>query len=64
LSMSGQASCADVRMIASHHLATIRAKLAELAGLEAILSETVARCAGDATPVCPVLDILDTDRGA
>jgi MerR family mercuric resistance operon transcriptional regulator len=61
---SGQASCADVREIASLHLANVRAKLADLARLEALLSETVAKCTGNKTPPCPVLDILDTARGA
>jgi MerR family mercuric resistance operon transcriptional regulator len=61
---SGQASCAEVREIASLHLANVRAKLADLARLEAVLSETVARCVGDVAVACPVLDILDTERGA
>lgn len=61
---SGGASCAEVREIASLHLASVRAKLADLARLEAILSETVGQCTGNVTPVCPVLDILDTERGA
>jgi MerR family transcriptional regulator, mercuric resistance operon regulatory protein len=57
---SGPASCAEVREIASLHLASVRAKLADLAKLEAVLSETVARCAVNITPVCPLLDIFDT----
>jgi MerR family transcriptional regulator, mercuric resistance operon regulatory protein len=55
---SGRASCEEARGIASHHLAGVRAKLADLARLEAVLSETVAKCAANATPQCPVLDIL------
>ena len=61
---SGRASCAEVQEIAGHHLASVRAKLADLTRLEAVLSETVAQCAGNLTPVCPVLDILDNERGA
>jgi len=59
---SGRASCAEVREIASLHLANVRAKLADLAGLEAVLSETVGRCTANITPVCPVLGILDPER--
>ena len=61
---SGRASCAEVREIASHHLAGIRAKLADLARLEAVLSKTVAQCVSNVTPACPVLDILDAERDA
>lgn len=59
---SRRASCAEVRKIASLHLVSVRAKLADLARLETILSETVAQCAGNLTPKCPVLDILDSER--
>jgi DNA-binding transcriptional MerR regulator len=59
---SGRASCAEVREIASGHLAKVRAKLADLARLEAVLSETVGQCAANISPVCPVLGILDTER--
>ena len=59
---SGRASCAEVREIASRHLANVRAKLADLARLEAVLSETVGQCAANMTPVCPVLSVLDTER--
>jgi MerR family mercuric resistance operon transcriptional regulator len=59
---SGRASsCAEVREIASQHLVSVRAKLADLARLEAVLSETVAQCEGNLTPQCPVLDILDSE---
>lgn len=59
LGAPGDASCAEVEEIASAHLASVRAKLADLARLEAILASAVAQCTGDAAPVCPVLDILD-----
>lgn len=57
-----RASCADVHKIASAHLAKVRSKLSDLARLEAILAETVTRCADGAAPDCPVLDILDVGR--
>jgi MerR family mercuric resistance operon transcriptional regulator len=59
LGAPGDASCAEVKEIASEHLEGVRAKLADLVRLEAVLAEAVAQCAGDAAPVCPVLDILD-----
>jgi MerR family transcriptional regulator, mercuric resistance operon regulatory protein len=62
LDWPGRASCAEVREIASLHLANVRTKLADLARLEAVLSETVAQCEGNLTPQCPVLDILDGER--
>ena len=59
---SRRASCQEVRTIASLHLANVRAKLADLARLEAVLSETVAQCAANMTPACPMLGILETER--
>jgi MerR family mercuric resistance operon transcriptional regulator len=57
-----RAPCADVRKIATAHLANVRKKLSDLVNLEAILAETVAQCSDGATPYCPVLDILDAGR--
>lgn len=56
-------SCAQAREIAAAHLAGVRAKLADLSRLEGVLSQTIAQCAGEAAPACPVLDMLDTARG-
>jgi MerR family mercuric resistance operon transcriptional regulator len=55
-----QPCCTDVKSIASRHLETVRAKLRDLAEMEANLAGLVARCSGDATSECPVLDALDT----
>jgi MerR family mercuric resistance operon transcriptional regulator len=59
LGAPAHASCAEVREIASTRLADVRAKISDLARLEAILAEAVAKCTGDTVPVCPVLDVLD-----
>ncbi len=59
LAEPGHVSCADVRRIAMTHLEEVRAKLADLARLENILAETVARCSGEKAPACPVLDVLN-----
>lgn len=53
-------SCADVRQIAGGHLESVRAKLADLAELERLLSETVARCSDEPGLGCPVIDVLST----
>src|SRR5712691_10218668 len=59
LGAPGKASCADVREIAAHHLADIRAKIADLKKLERLLARTIAQCSGSRVPDCPVVDILD-----
>lgn len=59
LAAPGHRSCGEVRDVAAAHLSEVRAKLARLARLERILSNTVERCSGAPTPACPVLDMLD-----
>jgi MerR family mercuric resistance operon transcriptional regulator len=51
--------CVDVKSIADRHLVDVRAKMGVLIELEKVLSAMVARCPGDETTDCPVLDILD-----
>ena len=55
----GQASCAEVREIAEHHIEDISAKINDLTRLKRLLRKTVAQCSGGKAPDCPVLDILD-----
>ena len=52
-------SCARVQRIAGAHLADVQARLSDLARLERILADTVARCSGGVATACPVLDMLD-----
>ena len=59
LGAPGKATCAEVREIAAHHLAHIRAKIADLEKLEGLLAGTVAKCSGRRVPECPVIDVLD-----
>ena len=60
LAEPGHRSCDEVQAIAADHLAEVRAKLADLARLEAILANTVSRCASHASaPSCPVLEMLE-----
>jgi MerR family mercuric resistance operon transcriptional regulator len=62
LAEPGDVACAKVRVIAAAHLCEVRAKLADLRRLEAVLADTVARCVGETSPTCPVLDVLDPAR--
>ncbi|MGH6946837.1 MAG: MerR family transcriptional regulator [Kiloniellales bacterium] len=51
-------TCAEVQEMTLHHLADVRAKLADLRRLERTLAETVAACSGAKVPDCPVIDAL------
>jgi len=51
-------TCAEVQAIAQDHLSDVRTKIADLERIERVLSETVARCTGDAAPECAVVDAL------
>jgi MerR family mercuric resistance operon transcriptional regulator len=48
-----------VQKIAEHHLDNVRMKLAQLQRMESVLAATVAKCSGDSSPACPVLEMLD-----
>ncbi len=64
LSVGAADSCAQAREIAAAHLADVRAKLADLAKLESVLSKTIAQCdvqcCDGTAPACPVLEILES----
>lgn len=49
---------ADVKAMASRHLARIASKIAERQAMRAILSDLVTHCAGDQRPDCPILKDL------
>ncbi|WP_386630458.1 MerR family transcriptional regulator [Sulfitobacter geojensis] len=51
-------TCAQVQTVAETHLEDVQAKIADLTRIERVLSETVARCTGDATPECAVINAL------
>lgn len=54
----GAQTCAEVQGLAKTHLASVRAKIADLNRIEHVLSSTVAQCTGDDVPECPVIDAL------
>lgn len=49
---------ADVKKVASEHLARIDAKIDELVTMKKTLTHLVQECAGDNRPDCPILDDL------
>lgn len=58
----GHHSCADVERIGRHHLEVVRSKIRDLQNIEAVLTDTVSRCAGGEAAGCPLLDVL-SDQG-
>jgi len=46
---------ADVKRIASDHLARIEAKITDLEAMRGTLADLVRGCSGDARPDCPIL---------
>jgi MerR family mercuric resistance operon transcriptional regulator len=55
---NGQGACAEVRELASGHLAGVRAKIADLRAMERVLADAVRRCAAGEAPGCPLIDTL------
>ncbi len=53
-----ETSCAEVRRLADGHLVAVRARINDLARMEAVLDDMVARCAGGTVPDCPILEAL------
>jgi MerR family mercuric resistance operon transcriptional regulator len=51
-------SCAEVKERTETHLAEVRAKIADLQRIEAVLSETASQCTGASVPDCAVLSSL------
>jgi MerR family transcriptional regulator, mercuric resistance operon regulatory protein len=54
----GTQTCAEVKERTERHLADVRAKIADLGRIEAVLAATAAQCSGDEVPDCPVLNAL------
>ncbi len=54
----GTATCAEVKRRTEHHLADVRAKIADLKRIERVLAATASRCTGNAVPECPMLEAL------
>jgi MerR family mercuric resistance operon transcriptional regulator len=54
----GTQTCAEVKERTERHLADVRAKIADLRGIEKVLAATASKCSGDSVPTCPVLEAL------
>jgi len=55
---SGTNTCAEVRKLASHHLADVQARIADLRAMASVLSDAVHRCDAGELPGCPLIDAL------
>jgi Cu(I)-responsive transcriptional regulator len=53
-------SSAEVKAIATKHIAALEEKAAALQAMSRTLKHLAAHCHGDARPDCPILDALDT----
>ena len=51
-------TCAEVKDLTETHLSQVRAKIADLQRIEAVLFETASRCLGTDVPECAVLSSL------
>ena len=56
-------SSAEVRRIASRHVADLEQRMAELAGMKETLEHLIECCQGDHRPDCPIIDELASGRG-
>ena len=51
-------TCTEVKDLTLEHLQNVRGKLADLKKLEKVLKRLAARCTGDETPDCPIVEAL------
>ena len=51
-------TCAEVKERTERHLADVRARIADLRRIEAVLAATASRCSGAKVSDCPVLDAI------
>ena len=58
LLLRAKGPCSDVKAIATSHLSELRTKLKTLAVLETKLAAAVAKCPGDDSPHCSVIELL------
>lgn len=57
-------TCAEVKERTERHLAEVRARIADLQRIEAVLAVTAARCSGADIPECAVIDCLRGSEAA
>jgi MerR family mercuric resistance operon transcriptional regulator len=54
----GGNTCSEVREVTAHHLADVRAKIADFRAMERVLSKAVRRCDAGEVSGCPLIDTL------
>lgn len=64
LAADGQDACAEVRSLAAHHLAEVRAKIDDLRIMEKVLNDAVRRCDAGKAPRCPLIEALSASANA
>ncbi len=52
-----------VKSLAMRHLEALDRKIEELDSMRKAISDLVKNCHGDARPDCPILDVLEDDKG-
>jgi MerR family mercuric resistance operon transcriptional regulator len=60
LAALGGEGCAEVRALAAAHLTDVRARIADLRGMERILAKAVQQCDAGQQATCPLIDVLST----
>ena len=58
LAAGGDATCAEVRDLATVHLKDVRARIADLKRMERVLADSVRACDAGQEPGCPLIDTL------
>lgn len=61
LQLDAAGACAETRALATHKLALIDEKLAELRAVRKGLASLVVKCAGESNRPCPIIQVLVTD---
>jgi MerR family transcriptional regulator, mercuric resistance operon regulatory protein len=59
----GETVRAEARSLAAAHVADIRAKIADLQAMEAVLSDAICECQADRQSRCPLIEVLSADAG-
>jgi MerR family transcriptional regulator, mercuric resistance operon regulatory protein len=54
----GDYTCGEIREITLHHLADVKAKIADLRRLERTLTRISSQCHGENKPECPIVEAL------
>jgi MerR family mercuric resistance operon transcriptional regulator len=57
-------SCAEAKAIAAHHLADVRAKIADLRAMEEVLAALIAECETGRFAACPLIERLSRVEAA